>query len=585
MERARRIRGSLDRRGFSRVELRESGGSIVLEGRVESWEDKIEAGYIASEKGVGEDGYRGVVNDISAEGVIETALPLPGYTDGLLDGRSFDVVIVGGGVIGCAVARELTRSNLTVALLEKEDDIAMHASSRNDGMIHPGFAPSPDTLKARYNIRGNRAYDRVCRELDVPMNRTGSMILFPNRRMRLLVPIFHYRCGRNGVEGARYLSPAEVRAREPYVTDQQHGAFFFPSTGQLSPYQLTLAYAENAVSNGAELYLRTGVSGFEMENSAGGSRRIARIETNRGTLKASVVVNAAGTWSDVVAGLAGDRFFSIHGRKGVDALLDITTGEYQQTVMALIRFSHLTSRTKGGGVVPTVEGNLLVGPTALETPYREDYSTTEEDIEELLTRFEVNKMIDKSDIITYFAGVRACTYEEDFIIESSRRVENLIHAAGIQSPGIASAPAIAEDVAGMCVTAASRLFKEVKPNPRFDPVRKGPLRLKQLRDEERSAFIRKNPSYGRIVCRCEEISEGEIRDALRSSLPVRTLDGIKRRTRSGMGRCQGGFCTPRVMEIFREETGLELDEITKKGMGSEILSGPTKGRPDPEADL
>ena len=221
-----------------------------------------------------------------------------------------------------------------------------------------------------------------------------------------------------------------------------------------------------------------------------------------------------------------------------------------------------------------MEGNLLVGPTAVETPYREDYSTNEKDIEDLLTRFGVNTKIKKSDIITYFAGVRACTYEEDFIVEPSRGVDNLIHAAGIQSPGIASAPAIAEDVAEMCRDAVSRLFKEVKPNPRFDPVRKGPVRLKEMPDEERAAVIRKNPSYGRIVCRCEEVSEGEVRDALRGPLPVHTLDGIKRRTRGGMGRCQGGFCTPRVMEIFREETGLELTEITKKGMGSEILYRP-----------
>jgi glycerol-3-phosphate dehydrogenase len=403
--------------------------------------------------------------------------------------------------------------------------------------------------------------------------------------MRLLVPVFHYRCRQNGVEGVRYMSPSEVRSREPYVTDDQHGAFFFPTTGQLSPYQLTLAYAENAVSNGAEIFLRTGVSGFEMERSPRGGERIARVQTNRGTLLAGIVVNAAGTWSDVVADLAGDRFFSIHGRKGVDALLDITTGRYQSTVMALIRFAHLTSKTKGGGVVPTVEGNLLVGPTAAETPYREDYSTSAEDIEDLLTRFGVNKMIGKSDIITYFAGVRACTYEEDFVIEPSTRVENLIHAAGIQSPGIASAPAIAEDVAEMCRESAERFVKEVQPNPRFDPVRKGPVRLKQMRDEERAALIRRNPSYGRIVCRCEEISEGEIRDALRAPLPVNTLDGIKRRTRGGMGRCQGGFCTPRVMEIYREETGLELTEITKKGLGSRILYRSTKGRKDTEEEV
>jgi len=572
--RFRRVRTSLNRKGFSNIEIREERNSIVLEGILDAWHEKIEAGYAAARRG-----YKGVVNDIEVEGIEEPPLPLPGYTDGLLEGKYFDAVVIGGGIIGTAIARELTRTNLSVALLEKEDDVAMHASSRNDGMIHPGFAPSPGSVKAGCNVRGNEMYTEVCRDLDVPIKRTGSLVLFHNSCMALLVPFFKRRCRQNGVRGARYLTRSEVFAREPYVSAEQHGAFFLPTTGQLSPYRMTLAYAENAVTNGAAVFLRTGVSGFEMD----GDSHIRGVKTNRGTLKAGIVVNAAGVWSDVIAGLAGDRFFSIHGRKGVDALLDTYTQSYQSTVSAFFRLSHLTSKTKGGGVVPTVEGNLLVGPTAFETADREDYSTSEEDIDELLSRFSVNTKISRKDIITYFAGIRACTYEEDFIVEASERVNNLVHAAGIQSPGVASAPAIAEDVAALCKEIGERDIKRIEPNPRFDPKRKGPVQMKLLKDDDRALLIRKNPSYGRIVCRCEEISEGEIRDVLRAPLPIYTLDGIKRRTRAGMGRCQGGFCTPRVMEILHEETGEKLTEITKKGMGSNLLYRPTKdGTEEPE---
>ena len=447
------IRKALKKARIAGVEAHEWRDSVVLTGRVNSWDEKIQAGYAAANKG-----YKGVVNDISVEGVATDEMSIPSIRDSLLEGRQFDVAVIGGGVIGSAIVRELSRYDISTALLEKEEDLAVHTSSRNDGMIHPGFAASPGSLKAHYNVRGNRAYTKLCSELSVELKRPGSLILFSNPLMKLLLPLLKARAKKNGVDGYRYLSKKEVKRLEPNITPRQHGAFFLPSTGILSPYKLTIALAENAVENGVEVFLNTAVLGFEMAEN-----HIARIKTNRGDLDASVVINAAGIWADRIAGYADDRFFSLHGRKGVEAILDTKTGQYQRRVTAMPSIFQTGSKTKGGGLVITTEGNLLVGPTAEEVPYRELYTTEQKDIDKLMRHIKLNTRLDISDIITYFAGIRACTYEEDFIIEASEHVDNLVHAAGIQSPGLASAPAIAEDISRIALDILKGK-REVQPN-------------------------------------------------------------------------------------------------------------------------
>jgi len=559
------VKKALKKAGLTGVEAHEWRKSVVLTGRAPSWDDKIRAGYAATKKG-----YKGVVNDIVAEGVEADVMSIPSTTDSLLEGRHFDVVVIGGGVIGSAIARELSRYNITIALLDKEDDLAIHASSRNDGKIHPGLAASPGSLKAHYNVRGNRAYTKVCEELGVELKRPGSLVLFSNPFIKLILPFLKARARKNGVDGYQYLSKKEVNEIEPNTTTHQHGAFFLPSTGILSPYKLTIAFAENAVQNGAEVFLCTAVLGFDMEDN-----HIARIKTNRGTFSASVVINAAGIWADKIADFANDRFFSLHGRKGVEAVLDTKTGHYQRRIMAMPHLFQTSSKTKGGGLVITNEGNLLIGPTAEEVPYRELYTTEQQDIDALMKHIKLNTRLNISDIITYFAGIRACTYEEDFIIEASEYIDNLVHAAGIQSPGLASAPAIAEDITAIVIDKLKKL-QDVTTRENFNPYRKAIPEMKDLSLEERARYIRENPAYGRIVCRCEEISEGEIRDTLRSPIPVTTLDGLKRRARVGAGRCHGGFCTPRVLEIMSEELHMNMTEITKKGKYSEFLLDETK---------
>lgn len=564
-----KIHRKLERGGLQSISVQTADGSLRLGGVLARWEEKVAAGQIA-----GRLWGAAVVNDIEVSGVQEVRAPVvPEIRDGLLEDRSFDVAIVGGGVIGCALARELSRYELAVAVVEKECDLAMHASGRNDGMIHPGFAPKPGTKKAEYNVRGNRMYDRLCDELNIDFDRPGSLVLLLKAWYKLLLPLFLRRAKQNGVDGVRYLSRKQVGRLEPWITKEHHGALFFPSAGCLSPYQLTIALAENAAENGVEFFLNTAVLDFELDR---GSRAVQKIVTNRGSCSARVVINAAGIWADWVAALAGDRSFTLHGRKGVDAILDIKTGQYQRRIAAMpVLIGASQANSKGGGIVPTVEGNILMGPTAREVPDRENYATDTQDLEDLFTRFEVNPKLNASQVITYFAGIRACSWDEDFIIRISARVSNLVHLAGIQSPGLASAPAIAGDASRLCLQLLEK-ERQVRRKHHFQARRSRPPKLKDLPPEQRDELIARDSSYGRIVCRCEEVSEGEIRDALHRPILVHSLDGVKRRTRAGTGRCHGGFCTPRVLEIMARELQIPFERITKRGGGSTLLLHATK---------
>jgi len=564
-ENLKKVQKALMKGGFHSVEASQWRKSIRLIGKVDTWDQKIEAGYLSAHKG-----FKAVINDIEVKNITEEKITIPNIEDNLLENREFDAAIIGGGVIGCAIARELSQYNISVVLLEKEEDLAKHASGRNDGMVHDGFAASPGSLKAHYNVRGNRLYDDLCKDLEIDFIRPGNMILFSTPFSKLLLPFMNSRSKKNDVDGFYYISRKEVAKREPQIIEKQYGAYVLPSAGVLSPYKLTIALAENAAANGVEIIFNAAVTGFEID-----SQSIKTIKSNRGNFKAKTVINAAGIWADYIAGLADDRFFSLHGRKGVDAILDLKTGKYQKSSYAMPPLTQAHSKTKGGGLVITPEGNILVGPTAKEVSTREDYSTNSDDIKDLQHHIDLNTKLSKSDIITYFAGIRACTYEEDFIIEPSEEITNLIYAAGIQSPGFASAPAIAEDIRDMVLEKLSLNIKvDLKEN--YNPKRRAIPNCKNMLLKDRDELIKENPSYGRIVCRCEEISEGEIRDALKSPISVTTVDGLKRRVRVTAGRCHGGFCTPRILEIMAEENNSEISSLTKKGKGSEIIFGDTK---------
>jgi glycerol-3-phosphate dehydrogenase len=350
-------------------------------------------------------------------------------------------------------------------------------------------------------------------------------------------------------------------------------ALFFPSAGVVCPHNLTIAYGENAVQNGARISLDTAVTGMETEKG-----RISAVHTNRGTLRPRVVVNAAGVFAEDIASMAGDRFFSIHPRRGTNSILDKKAVPLLvRTIASRIDTVSRNTHTKGGGMIPTAHGNLLVGPDAEETWERENFTTRRSSLETTFAKFKrVCPALNQGQIITYFTGVRSPTYEEDFVVCKGRRTVNLVHAAGIQSPGLTAAPAIAEDAARFAAELLEAAGQPAAPNPAFNPLRKPIPHTAAMDEAERRVLIRTNPDYGIILCRCEEVSRGEILDALRRPVPCDTVDGVKRRVRPGAGRCQGAFCGPLVLKLIAEEKGLAPEAVTKGGPGSPVLTGPAK---------
>lgn len=563
----KKIAKKLKKAGFGTVEVCEKLGGVRLCGELDDYEKILACGRLAVDK----KGSRGVINDIKLKGYTPAPMRVSPIHDSLYEGRTPDVLVVGGGIVGCAIARELSRYDITVMLAEKEYDVATGQSSRNDGMIHAGIDLKPNSIKVKYNMRGNKLYDTLSKELNVPIRKVGQYVLFTKKWHRLLYPAVVLRARKNNIP-IRYVKQKELDKKIPKI-GYRHDAMFFAGAGIVSPYLMSIALAENAVKNGAEICLNTAVLGIENKDG-----KVISVTTNRGKIYPGVLVNAAGVFSDVIAEQAGDRHFTIHPRKGVEAILDKKAARITDSVFG--RFAMKTStgkqHTKGGGIVRTIDGNILIGPSAVETPDREDEATTCEGLNEVLVKQQgLTGEPLRPEIITYFAGTRAATYEEEFIVEKSPVVKNLVQAAGIQSPGVTAAPAIAQDVAKFCAEILSQT-KKVEKKKDFDPIRRGIPCVKELPVEERAALIRQNPDYGVIVCRCEEVSKGEILDAIRSPIAATTLDAVKRRVRAGMGRCQGGFCSPVITRMIAEETGADLLSVTKKGEGSELLTGYTK---------
>lgn len=564
--------------GFQDIELQERRSSIVLEGVVENYEDVVKAGRLAAKKG-----YKGVVNKITAKGLKVQSPSAPTLQDNSLDQKEVDVLIIGGGVIGCNIAREFSKYRLKILVVEKESDVAMQASSRNDGMIHPGIATHLHGNTADYNVRGNRLYTQLCNELGISFERRGNIILFNDKKMSMTYPLIKLRAKQLGIP-SEFWDYNKLHHMEPHLSEDIVSGIMFPTSGALSPYKLTVALAENAIENGVTFSLSTFVQSMELEKG-----EIRCVKTNRGTIFPGLVINAAGVFADKIAAMADDQFFSIHPRKGELAILDKKKGDYLSAAIGLFTLKGLSTNTKGGGLVHTIDGNLLVGPSAAEVPDREDNSTNAAVINKVLEKqLPLVKGLNKGDVINYFSGIRAATYEENFIVEASDHVTNLVHAAGIQSPGLASAPAIAEDIVKIAVEILSERML-VKKNLNFNPHRQTKS-FDKLSLEEKQQLIRQNPDYGIIVCRCEAISKGEILDVLRAPLKVATLDGIKRRARPGMGRCQGGFCSPLVLKIISEETGMPLVDIKKRGEASNVVLEPVgkglyRSTPDPLNNL
>lgn len=551
----------------SKVTLSLKDDCALLTGYSDDWDEIVHIGRLVAKTKK----FYSVINDIKLNNFVEPTMRRPLIEDNAYDGMKVDVLVIGGGIVGAAILRELTKYNLKVALVEKEDDLALHASSRNDGCIHVGIDLSSKTNKLKYLRRSIPVYEKLAQDLDVEYDKMGQIVAFKSNWERLIYLLLKLRIKKNGIQETTFLNRKKLFEREPNLNKVAKFGVLFGTGACICPYNMTIALAESAVINGAQVLLSTAVTSMEVKN-----KEIVSVQTNHGRIFPKVVVNAAGVFSDVIAEMAEDKFFSIHPRKGTNAILDKKAKDklmFQSTTIYEGLRKTAKTHTKGGGVVPTVDGNILVGPTANETPYREDFTTSREEINQVFSKHKNNAPhLSQRDIITYFSGIRAATYEEDFVIQKGKWTRNIVHAAGIQSPGLTAAPAIADDV----VAYACELLGKVSRNENFNPIRKGITRVNKLSYEERNKLILNHPDYGQIVCRCEEISKGEIIDALHRPIVVASVDAIKKRTRAGMGRCQGGFCQPLIVDIIAKETQNKLESINKKGDGK-ILLYQTKG--------
>ena len=474
----------------------------------------------------------------------------------------YDVIIIGCGVVGAACAYELSRYELSVAVLEKSNDVANGTSKANSAIVHAGYDPHPGTAMARLNVEGNRLMPELCRRLDVPFRQTGSHVLAFNEKEVETLKTLYARGVENGVPGLKLLSGEEARAMEPNLSDAVCGSLWAPSAGIISPWELTLALIETAVRNGTELHLEAPVTALRQENG----RFIA--ETPKGVFEAKYVMNAAGVRCEEIAAMLGCADYKIQPNRGEYYLLDKSEGTRVHSTI----FQCPNENGKGVLVSPTVHGNLIVGPNAVNIS---DPDGTENTAAGLAF---VREMALKSvpsisfrDNIRNFSGVRANHPEDDFLIGENPKVSGFYELAGVKSPGLSSAPAIAKDAARWLAGKATLMEKT-----HFIDTRRR-IRFNELSAEEKNALIREDPLYGRVICRCETVTEGEIVAAIHSPVPPTTINGVKRRVGAGMGRCQGGFCGPRVQEILSRELGIPMDKILMDQPGTYILTGETKG--------
>ena len=469
--------------------------------------------------------------------------------------KQADVVVIGGGVVGCAIARELSRYSLNVVLLERAPDVAMGTSKANSGILHAGFDAEPGTWKARLNVRGAQLYREISEDLGIPRRRVGSLVVALDEAQRNTLEALRLRGIENGLTGLALWGRDEVLAHEPNLSPDVTGALWAPMAAIVCPFTATFAFAENAVLNGAHIVTGCAVTGIDVVDN-----RTTAVETTLGRIEAPFVVNAAGVHSGEVAEMAGDDSFTITPRRGEYILFDHSVSDLVRSVV----FPTPTEVSKGILVAPTVHGNVFIGPNASEVDNSEDHETTRHGFDEIISG--ARRMVPKlplANAITEFAGVRAVA-GHDFVIGPSPVVRGLVHAAGIQSPGLTAAPAIAETVVAYLGEAGLKLVAD----PAFTPVNPVRPKFAEMSAGERTKLIAANPLYGRIICRCELITEGEIVEAIHAPSGARTMDGVKRRVRAGMGRCQGGFCGPRVTAILARELGIAVTDVRKDSEGS-----------------
>lgn len=479
----------------------------------------------------------------------------------------YDVAVIGAGVCGAMITRELSKYDMQVVLLEKCNDVSMGTSKANSAIVHAGFDAENGTLKAKLNVQGASLMAYYCNKLNVPYKNIGSLVIaYDWDDMQTLDALFE-RGFKNGVPNMEIIDRERLREMEPYINPDAIGALWAPTAGIVSPYELAIAATENAVMNGARVKRNSGVFDIEYKNG------MFFMSTATGVIKAKYIINCAGVFADQVAAMIGDTSFKIIPRKGEYYLLDKTEKKHVNHVL----FQCPSPMGKGILVTPTTHGNVLMGPTAIDLDFdsKLDVDTTIEGLDKVKQSVaKVIPTLTTRNAITSFAGLRAHIDSEDsdFVIGVSSANDHFINVAGIESPGLTAAPAIARYV--------GQIFKEMAPQyerkHEFMSKRPAPVIVREMPLEERKALVAKDPRYGRIICRCEEITEGEIIDAIKAPCGARDVDGVKRRTRAGMGRCQGGFCSSKVVEILSRELDIPMNQVTKHGNRSKILFNKTK---------
>lgn len=490
--------------------------------------------------------------------------------------RTFDVAIIGAGICGASIARELSKTTASVCLIEKESDVSAGTSKANSGIVHAGYDPKPGTLMAKYNVEGSRLLKEWSKELNFDLKEIGSLVLGFSEEDEKHIKALFDRGIKNGVKDMRILNQGELRSLEGNISEEATCALFAPTAAIIAPYQATWAIAEGAVQNGVTLLRNTTVHAISKTEDG-----LFALTAKGKCIKARFVINAAGLYSDKISRMAGAREFTIVQRRGEYCLLDSNCSSLVNHVL----FQCPDEKGKGVLVTQTVDGNILIGPSADSVNNAtEFYTGTSSESQEAVLKAasKTVPIIPRRNIINSFAGLRAIAYEKssdgsltplnDFIVEEDKTVKGFFNVAGICSPGLSSAPAIAVDMVNMLKKAGL----SVKENKNFVAERKGIPCFAKADNEEKKKLIQKDSRYGQIICRCEMITEGEIVAAIHSTIGATDLDGVKRRTRAGMGRCQAGFCSPRVTEILSRELNMPMTAVTKNGGVSYILEEKTR---------
>ena len=477
----------------------------------------------------------------------------------------YDIIVIGAGVTGTCIARELSKYQVNMCVIEKGDDVASGTSKANSGVIHAGFDAKPGTLMAKMNVRGNELLYKLAPELDFPVKQNGSLVVCTVEAERGKLDILLEQANKNGAVDCRIVEKEELLKMEPNLTPNAVAALYAPTGGVIDPFNLAIAMGENAAVNGCKFKFEHTVDNIIKKEG------YYEVVTDKGTFETKIIVNAAGVYADVIHNLVSEKKIKIIARKGEYILLDKEMGNYFHASV----FPLPGKMGKGILCAPTIHGNMYVGPSATDVDDKEGVNTTQEIIDDLIYKAQhshlTKDILPMNKTITSFAGLRAHEENHEFIIEEVADAPGFFDAAGIESPGLTSSPAIGERI--------SQLIEEKYHFPEKDNFiakRKGITHMSDLSIKEKNDLIKEKPEYGNIVCRCEMVTEGELIDAIHRPLGAKSMDALKRRTRQGMGRCQAGFCTPRTMEILSRELGIPMTEITKKGEGSNLLVGKIK---------